>query len=127
MTATLTRKKARVNHALGIERARWAAYFDELSRHNDLWVTLEVEGEGGLGGRTDLRRVPLDSISFDDLKDRIVIGVGSDDERGLTGLCHYVDHPRLVHVALHDDDPVTLSIASNGGRRTVLRFFDAGA
>jgi hypothetical protein len=115
MAATLTGQKTRVNAARGLQRAQWPAYFERLNRRDDLWLTIEAQGR-----RTrmiEAEPVPLNSIALDDADDRIVIAVGGPDER-----CHRAEHPHLIHTAEHHDDPVTLTITSDDGDRTVLRF-----
>jgi hypothetical protein len=122
MAATLAPPATRVDGARGLARAEWAAYFDELSRRDDLWVTLHVHG--GPTGGTRAERLPLVSITYEDGGDRVAIAVGGRGDRSPAVLWHHVDHPRLVFASQHGDEPAALSIIAYDGTRTVLRFSD---
>jgi hypothetical protein len=123
MTATLTRKQTRVNAVRGLLPSEWTAYFEQIDDGQQRVVSIESTGRAG---STAVERVDLQQIRFDENADRIAIGSRNKDESSTEERWHYVDHPRMVHVASHDDDPVTLTIVTREGR-TVVRFLDVDA
>jgi hypothetical protein len=73
-----------------LARARWQAYFDEVSRAlGATQVEIEVTGLG-LGDLVEAEWMPLVGISFDPKDD--VLAVATE------GLRHLIAHPRQIHV-----------------------------
>jgi len=111
-------------HAVGVrplDREDWRELFDRLSTADDLWVTIEIEGD--LIGGTEVARLPLACISHEDGDDQVAVAVGGRTRRYPAVLWHFVDRPRRVQVSEDGDRLVGLAVTGADGTRTVLRLW----
>jgi hypothetical protein len=107
-----------------IDRPEWAQYFDELTKRLereglDLDATMEVVDDRVAG--TEVERLPLVSITYEDGDREFAIGVGGRDARYPVVLWHFVENPTLIWVHEHDGVPTAVAIESDDGTLTLLR------
>jgi Family of unknown function (DUF5335) len=110
-----------------LDRPEWARYFDDLTKRLedglDLEVTIEVVGENVVG--TEVERLPLLNITWEDHHDHMAIGVGGKGARFPAALWHYVEAPRLIWVHEREGVPTAIAFESDDGTLTLLRVYQA--
>jgi hypothetical protein len=111
-----------------LDRTVWDDWFEDLDEQieaaGDIDVTIEILGD--LVGGTEVERLPLDSITYEDGDDQIAIGVGGRGDRYPAALWHYVEQPRRVLVREEGDEAEELTIVSQDGTRTLVRLHRGG-
>lgn len=103
-----------------LPRERWQRYFDELVTKRPMRASVELVASE-LGDQTEAEQMPLDSISYDDQRNAITIGLGGWGPRYPVVLWHTVDRPRSVEVYERDEVPVALMIEGEDEVRTLVR------
>ena len=99
-----------------IDRDRWSAYFDELTRSlRGKLAEIEVASLD-LGDQTLAQWMPLIGIAYDDKDDLVEIALESVD--------HLVRAPRQVFVDVADAGIGTIAIVDRDGSQQIVRFRD---
>lgn len=98
----------------------WRSYFDELSRDlGAVEATVEIEGRD-LGAQVEADRLILNSISYDDADDVLIIDVEAPGG-GRENLEHLVSEPKRILVdATEGVLPSTIDIEDAESRRTLV-------
>jgi hypothetical protein len=110
-----------------VDRPEWAAYFDELTarleKGLDLEATIEIVGSKAVG--TEVERLPLVNITYEDGDEQFAIGVGGRGKRFPALLWHYVERPRLIWVHEQDGVPTAIALEDAEGTLTLLSLHSA--
>jgi hypothetical protein len=111
-----------------VDKPEWAAYFDDLTRRLEhgleLEATLEVVSETVVG--TEVERLPLANITYEDGDDEVAIGLGGRGRRYPLVLWHYVERPRMIWVHEHDGVPTAIAIETAEGDLNLMRTYPGG-
>jgi uncharacterized protein DUF5335 len=108
-----------------LEQADWADYFNELDRRLEggelLEATIEIVSDPVEG--TEVERLPLNSITWEDGDDQIAIGVGGRGRRYPSVLWHFVDKPRKLWVTEEEERSSALIVESDDETLTLVRVY----
>jgi len=109
-----------------LQRDRWRAYFDELSRTlTTTRATVEIEGPE-LGAQVEAEGLLLNGISYDDRDDLLVVGLSAGGPAEL--LEHLVSSPQRIQVESSGGIlPSSIDVEDEAGERTLVRLQAASA
>ena len=105
----------------GLQRSRWQAHLDELTRqHEGHDVTIELLDQQ-FGDEAQVEKLPLAYVEFDPKDDVVIVAVGGRDSRYPVVLRHMIDRPQHVVTDTYGDDRrVALAIVDGDGDHTIV-------